>query len=35
MEAHEFLRDYEFTVGGFLEGRVLYVSALGPQPLEN
>jgi len=35
MEAHEFLRDYEFTVGGFLGGRVLYVSALGPQALEN
>lgn len=27
------LRDYEFTAGAFLGGRVVYVSALGPQPL--
>jgi len=35
MESAEFLRDYEFTVGGFLGGRALYVSALGPQPPAN
>lgn len=32
MESAAFLREYEFTVSGFLKGRALYISALGPQP---
>lgn len=31
MESAPYLRSYEFTVSGLLDGRALYISALGPQ----
>lgn len=31
IEPHEYLRDHEFTVSGFLNGRALFATALGPK----
>jgi hypothetical protein len=33
-ESEAYLREFEFTASAFLDGRVIYVSALGPKPSE-
>lgn len=34
LESHTYLKNFEFTVSGMLEGRALVTTALGPQPRE-